>query len=732
MHCPAQDFRESAALAASICALPMAAVYSLCRLGFSDDLPGPVLMSVGLSWFLINFPFAVKRLWTRARTASSWMASDGALSLIGLVAVMLLGMSLGKAAGVAVAVCGAWFLLDRCRFLAGGPWLRRTSEALFWGTLLGTCLACWIWGDTYHDPLLRWGILNGSVHMDQLFHASMTNMIRTYGVPSTGLDGVPFMPYHFGSHFLLAQLGKLLDLPGIDVYQLTYPIVFLPLLVHSIVTAGLAFAPSRDATLVPRPLLIWPIILMGFVGVLPFSAVKIAGVGWVSDLTSESMCTAVIALLLGLAAAAPWLRRRREASQAGMTTGKLLALMAFPVFVASLGLLKSSVMAVVLGASTLVYITTGPLRRNWLAGLGLALAYAAFLGVSPKVRPPGATHILPFSHLRLLVEPDWWGYYPLLELQILLAALALRLWQEKCGDITEFLRLWRAGDLVDLGFAGFAAAISFLPGLILDIGSATTYFTNVPRWIALPIVLGSLLSVARRPPEILPWKGRLMHLPLWKLGAGFLLLSVGATLALDTASQARSLARTNLGDRGFPPITPSDTAGTNPRAAIKQALRQGHPGRASALIRDQAATQQARRDPHARMIVMLADLYRLPAEEKRVTLLYIPKTNRTYWDLLRDKNLPWVTSFVAPALSGLALLDGLPDAKYLPRTGSYGFGVYDQPEETCPPSGQARDALCQKAERMGFQRILVLDEDPGGAPRLHEWCFGGAHPLLER
>jgi hypothetical protein len=409
--------------------------------------------------------------------------------------------------------------------------------------------------------------------------------------------------------------------------------------------------------------------------------------------------------------------------------------MAFPVFVASLGLLKSSVMAVVLGASTLVYITTGPLRRNWMAGLGLALAYAAFLGVSPTIRPPVAIPILPFSFLRFWVEPNWWGYYPLLELQILLAALALRLWQEQCGDVTGFLRRWRAGELADLGFAAFAAAISFLPGLILDLESgAATYFTNLPRWIALPILLGSLLSVAKGPPEVLPWKGRLMHLPLWKLGAGFLLLSVGATLALDSVSRARLLVRANLDDRGFPPTIPSDTTGTNPRASLKQALRHGQFGRAYALIRDQAATRQARRDPHAQTIDMLADLYRLPKEEKRVTLLYIPKSNRAYWDLIdtRKGSMPWAICFVAPALSGLALLDGLPDPQDLPPSRSYGFAVYDQSAGTRRPSDQARDALCQKAERMGFKRILVLDEDPGGGPRLHEWCFGGAHPLLER
>jgi hypothetical protein len=312
MHGSLHTFRDTAALVTSLSALTMAGVYSLCRLGFSDNLPGPVLMTLGLSWFLINFPFAVKQLWRGVRTTSSWMASDGALALIGLLAVTLLGMVFGKAAGVPIAACGALFVLGRCACMAGARWPRRAGEVLFWGPLLGLFLACWIWGDGYHDPLFRWAILNGQAHRDELHHSSIANMIRTYGVPSTGLDGVPYRPYHWGSHFVLTQLGQLLDLPGLDVYQLTYPIVFLPLLVHHVLIAGLAFARPGDATHGPRSILVWLTVLVGFVGVLPTSALWSTGVWWTSDLTSESMCLAVVVLLAGLAAGGPFFLREAQ------------------------------------------------------------------------------------------------------------------------------------------------------------------------------------------------------------------------------------------------------------------------------------------------------------------------------------------------------------------------------------------------------------------------------------
>jgi hypothetical protein len=150
------------------------------------------------------------------------------------------------------------------------------------------------------------------------------------------------------------------------------------------------------------------------------------------------------------------------------------------------------------------------------------------------------------------------------------------------------------------------------------------------------------------------------------------------------------------------------------------------------LIKEQAAAQQARRDARAQVIDILVRLYRLPHEEKRVTLLYIPKRNRTYWNLLGTTNPPWVTSFVGPALSGLAQLEGLPERKDFNPDVGYGFRLYNPSDEARRSSApnQAQADLCRKAEGMGFRHIVVLDANRDGAPLLREWCFGGAQPIF--
>jgi hypothetical protein len=155
------------------------------------------------------------------------------------------------------------------------------------------------------------------------------------------------------------------------------------------------------------------------------------------------------------------------------------------------------------------------------------------------------------------------------------------------------------------------------------------------------------------------------------------------------------------------------------------------------LIRDQAATQRARRDAAAQTIDILVNLYRLPKEEKRFTLLHIPKTDLAFWYLLTGppdrREFSYITPFVAPALSGLALVEGLPNAEVIPPNPGYGYEAYTPSREARRSSApdQVKADLCRKAEGMGFRRILVLDVQGDGTPFLREWCFGGTKPILD-
>jgi hypothetical protein len=695
-------------------------------------------MAVGLSWLIINFPIAFERTRGRSASAPSRPTADAAWCLAGLIALLLIAMACGKAAGPPAALAGFVLLIARCRRQRGEVGLRLPLVTLCCGISWGVFLACWIWGDGYHDPLFRWSILQGHVQKDQLFHVSISNMIRTYGVPSTGLDGVPFVPYHFGSHVLLAWLGELIGSPGIAVYQLVYPVVFLPLLMNAAIVAALALSGGGAAMTASRSLLLWFALLIGLLGILPEE--RYLGVWFYSDLISESMCTAAIVLLLGLGAGARLKLARGERSREPMSNDWTLAVVGFPAFVAALGFLKVSVAAVFLGASVLICISWRPMRESRAVTVGIALGLVVFIGMSRLVSPALPLRVMRLSYLREFVGPGWRCYYPILELQVLLAAVALRLWQERCRTVEDLLIAWRRGALLDVGFAGFAALVSLLPGFILDLSSAAHYFATVQRWIALPILLGAIISGRRElvaePPAGLHWT----RTPVWKLGALLISVPVALTISVGLLSHSRLMVRNNLWARGLPPRgvpAPEDVLVL--RAKIVAALRKGQAGRAVSLIREQTDRQEERRDPRAQTIELLCGLLGLPADEKRVTLLHIPRSNRAYWELLgpisasldTGSEAPWVTPLVAPALSGLAMLEGLPAPSNIPPGGIYGYGSYLPTDGNARPAGGSREALLRRATEMGFQRVLVLDLGADGAPRLDEWCSAGTRRMLE-
>ena len=93
-----------------------------------------------------------------------------------------------------------------------------------------------VWGGKYLTPFFLEKIITRSYNspggVDTFFHMSMAQMIKTYNFPSTGLDELPYIPYHYGSHFIFAQISKLLNISVIDIYHFGFPVIFLPLFFH--------------------------------------------------------------------------------------------------------------------------------------------------------------------------------------------------------------------------------------------------------------------------------------------------------------------------------------------------------------------------------------------------------------------------------------------------------------------------------------------------------------------
>lgn len=110
---------------------------------------------------------------------------------------------------------------------------------------------------------------------------------------------------------------------------------------------------------------------------------------------------------------------------------------------------------------------------------------------------------------------------------------------------------------------------------------------------------------------------------------------------------------------------------------------------------------------HEVLLAELNTLSQIPLIEKRNYLLFIPQSNRLYWDWTTNcKTAP----FVAQAITGIALLDGLPDASCNAKY--YGYDTYSlRAVDEVPLQANDQRGICLRAQEKQFEKVIVIDTD---------------------
>jgi len=191
-----------------------------------------------------------------------------------------------------------------------------------WDLFLIIILSVWIsgliWDGRNLSPLflekIVLGMYNSTGGLDNFFHMSIAQMIKTYNIPSTGLDGVPYIPYHYGSHFLFAQISKVLGISIIDMYHLGFPVIFWPLFFHVVFLVFHQFR-SANSNSDGFNYLFWILLFIVFIGIFSYEKSGIAyrtSLAWNSILGSESYLVSMIFFVMALSMfAAPVIRHEK-------------------------------------------------------------------------------------------------------------------------------------------------------------------------------------------------------------------------------------------------------------------------------------------------------------------------------------------------------------------------------------------------------------------------------------
>jgi hypothetical protein len=65
--------------------------------------------------------------------------------------------------------------------------------------------------------------------------------------------------------------------------------------------------------------------------------------------------------------------------------------------------------------------------------------------------------------------------------------------------------------------------------------------------------------------------------------------------------------------------------------------------------------------------------------------------------------------FIVPAITGMAMLDGVPVESCQAK--NYGYKLYHLRKESQSEIDKTREVLCKKANNRGFSQIIVIDSD---------------------
>jgi hypothetical protein len=720
------ELMDRSSLIPSVMTIGLAALCWLARAGFHSSSDIAVVYAAGLGLWFIHGPWLAQRIFRAYRRPCPlpWCTEVGFLTIA--VAVATVAVSAGLATGSLMPAAGvtavgvglsffrnalAWRLVDRWQFLA----------TLALALLATVAIGGIVWGSPYQNPLFLPGMRLGQGSIDTLFQSSISGMIQTYGVPSVGLDGTPYQPYHWGSHVVFAALSRFLGLSPLEFYNLAYPVIFVPWLVNAL----LVFGASRGALGLgerqcPRRVQIsWRFLVLlaaGLLGFLPVAIAESMKQWWFVPYCSESYVLAIGLALLGLAAFEDWVRNASIAS-AFDRRHWWAACLVFPLLLAAVGLLKLSVMILIGTGGAYVWLRLGLWRQArhtlLLAACGSAAIIAALLATDFVGYVELSAGRTLFHFVRTNVAEPWRGYFLLSHFLwawlFLSWSLHSRIGQGEHdhSEIPTGRRFLVEETLM------VVTALAALP-LVMVQWVSVFYFSNVPYWLALALVLRkSLWAENSAPSRHDSWLARFAAMggPL-ALAA---LLGFAVTTIDNVTLWTRQANHINAASRGAPQ-----------GPTVSRVLRREGWSACQAYMRSLEEAVSRNHANEAALIAALEELGRLPLAEKRKAAVFVPRSNLVYWALL---NRSEDSAFVGPALTGMAMINGVPANIRDLRGRGFGFSVYAARANLDPELGSDMtiDAARARAKRFGYEVLYVIEDDEAEGIRVSRMeCSGAA------
>lgn len=186
---------------------------------------------LGLAALFLLLPFNLTR-WVNART-SKFKGNEGVITICLLLLLPAFGLLLKNSV---ILEPFMWLVTLTC---VGAEFLRQVKHRSSLPEIIAVTMTVLLFAlfCFKSNPFLPGLIqaVTGQDYPDRLFHAAICNMVSACGFASTGIDGIPLLKYHWGSHYVFAGLRQWIGFSALDFYRLAYVPIFVPLTLKAIV-----------------------------------------------------------------------------------------------------------------------------------------------------------------------------------------------------------------------------------------------------------------------------------------------------------------------------------------------------------------------------------------------------------------------------------------------------------------------------------------------------------------
>jgi hypothetical protein len=440
----------------------------------------------GLALLLINFSLVFKAIFHIKET----IGIDAVLTTLLFFFILLISLLPQVLSLIFVFVLALIGYLSLLYALFKSRW--SISKFFIWIIFPGL-LIIWVAGFVYsffHHPLYLEKLSLGIISHDQFFHASIAEMFRTYLIPSTGLAGTPYVPYHFGSHVIMAMFSKLLNINALTTYNILFPILVIPLYfrVMLCVVKDIVSLLFKKEEIV-SDWIFWGLFIILSIGFIPNNLTYENWAMWDSWMISESYLFSLLFLFLAISVSLAATRPGNNKLQT------ILYSLLFCVVFIVMGFSKVSVLIVVLGALWYMIIRSGGLKSPVKLATGVLLFAITVLVFKMTSRHSVSSQIFyPLHFVKEWVNQSWRALFvPMFYLTLILYIL-LRLSNSKIIRISDLWIAIKSKQFIDIEFLLVIAILGFCPAALLLIeGGSAWYFLDIQARVAVVFLAAFIL-----------------------------------------------------------------------------------------------------------------------------------------------------------------------------------------------------------------------------------------------